>query len=74
MAGVLLLNLPLNAADDKPVKPFNGTDPRRAGSSRTEDKSKWAVGRSTIDDKEHNELAVTVDSAAGRRRSRRSAS
>jgi hypothetical protein len=59
MAGLVLAALPLTAADDKGIMPFNGTT-LEGWKFKNTDKSKWVVGRCTMDEKENNKLKVTV--------------
>src|SRR5262245_27951415 len=55
----LAVALPLGAADPKPVTPFNGTT-LDGWKFKDKDKSKWVVGRCTMDEKENKKLAVRV--------------
>lgn len=57
MAGLLLTGLA--RAEDKVVQPFNGVDLKGWKVKGDEKKSKWVVGRASLDDKNPSKLAVT---------------
>lgn len=58
MAG-LLITVTARAEDAKEVRPFNGIDLKGWKFKGSEEKSKWVVGRCTLDEKNPTKLAVT---------------
>lgn len=57
LAGLMLAGVA--RAEDKVVKPFNGTDLKGWKIKGATARSKWVVGRATLDDKNPSRLAVT---------------